>query len=445
MFDFLKGLRKKEKKEQKDEVNTPQKTAEKEVPKQMEKMQTEKAREGFTKVKKREQNIAAIMEKTGWSREETLKQLKIAKEEVGCGSYVYAYYGFYNMTKEEQIETYKKWQKKQARKERNRDKKLQKCLDVTLAATDWTAEYALEQIEETMERTGCTAEEYREYRFWSLTPAEQEKFFLMCHTDIIRRKYSVDLNLSRLIKDKNEANVYFAKYIDRRWCSNRGTTFEEFSATFRECSKLFYKPVSSCGGSGARPFDISAETMRSVYEQIMELPEGVVEEFVVQHPQLSAMSPNVLNTIRLTSISYNGPIDAAGNRFVIPYAMLKMGGAKGYVDNLKQGGVGAAIDLETGKLCTDAVDVDLNTYTHHPVTGMQIQGFQVPYFEEAKAMIRRIVEENSMRGYLAWDVAITERGPMLIEINGRPSSTLLELPFYNTPLRGRKSVMEKYM
>lgn len=445
MLDFLKGLRKKE---QKEEVKVPQETVKTEEPKKSkkpEKVPEENVSESITKVKKREQNITAIMEKTGWTREETLKQLKIAKAEVGCGSYVYAYFGFYDMTKEEQIETYKEWQKRQERRARNRDKKLQKCLDVTLAATDWTAEYALDQIKETMERTGCTAEEYREYRFWSLPPAEQEKFFLMCHTDVIRRKYSVDLNLSRLIKDKNEANVHFAKYIDRRWCSNRGTTFGEFAATFRECSKLFYKPVSSCGGSGARPFDISAETMKSVYEQIMELPEGVVEEFVVQHPQLSAMSPNVLNTIRLTSISYNGPIDAEGNRFAIPYAMLKMGGAKGYVDNLKQGGVGAAIDLETGKLCTDAVDVDLNPYTHHPVTGMQIQGFQVPFFEEAKAMIRRIVEENNMRGYMAWDVAITERGPMLIEINGRPSSTLLELPFYNTPLRGRKSVMEKYM
>lgn len=395
--------------------------------------------------KKKEQHIAAVMAKTGWDYEYAKAKMDEAKKKVGCGYYVYAYFEFYNMTEEEQREQYENWKAKKQSKVRSKQRKRENCLAEAMAATGWTREYAEAQLDETMERTGCNAEEYREYRSWNLDHATQESFFLMSHTDAIRTRFNVDLNLSRLIADKSEANVHFAKYIDRKWCMNRELSFDKFQETFKECTKLFYKPTSSCGGRGAQPFDIDESNMQEVYDEIMGLPEGVVEEFVVQHPRLTEMSPRILNTVRLTSISSNEPIDKEGNHFAIPYAMLKMGGATGYVDNLREGGVGAAIDLETGKLCTDAVDVNLKTYTHHPVSGVEIKGFEVPFFAEAKQMVQRIVEENNMKGYLGWDVAITNRGPMLIEINGRPSSTLLELPFYNTPQRGNKHKMEKYM
>ena len=394
---------------------------------------------------KKERYIQAVMDNTGWDKAYAKAQMDAAKAKIGCSYYVYAYFEYYNMTEEEQKAAYAKRKKKQEKKAVARQAKRERCLTETLAATGWTREYAEKHLDEAMARTGCDPEEYRQYRFWSLDNKTQESFFLLSHTDKIRARFNVDLKMNRLIGNKSAANIHFAKYIDRRWCTNRGTSFEEFKQTFAECKKLFYKPVASYGGHGARPFDLNEENMNAVYDEIMELPEGVVEEFVVQHPRLSEMSPRILNTVRLTSISSDGPVDETGRHFVIPYAMLKMGGATGYVDNLREGGVGAAIDLETGKLCTDAVDVGLNTHTHHPVTGMQIKGFEVPYFAEAKAMIQRIVEENNMKGYLAWDVAITDRGPMLIEINSRPSPTLLELPFYNTPRRGNKHLIEKYM
>ena len=394
---------------------------------------------------KRQRYVAAVAEKTGWTKEYARAQMEAAKEKIGCNFYVYTYYEYYNKTEEEQIAAYEKWKIKKEKKKQAVIKKRNKCLEETIAATGWTMEYAEERLEEAMERTGCDPEEYRLYRFWELDNETQESIFLLSHTDKIRAKFNIDVNLKRLIADKSASNIFFSKYVDRKWCTNRETTFEEFKETFAGCSKLFYKPMALFGGHGARPFEINEENLKAVYDEIMELPEGVVEEFVVQHPRLTEMSPRILNTVRLTSISFNKPIDKEGNCFAIPYAMLKMGGATGYVDNLKEGGVGAAIDLETGKLCTDAVDVKLNTYTHHPVTGTEIKGFEVPFFEEAKAMIQRIAEENGMKGYLAWDVAITERGPMLIEVNGRPSPTLLELPFYNTPERGKKHIMEKYM
>ncbi len=394
---------------------------------------------------KRKRYLAAVMLKTGWDKEYARKQMMEARKKVGCSWYVYTYFEFYKMTEEEQVAAYQKWRQKQERRKNIRARKLENSLTEIVNATGWTREHALAMYEDAKARTGCLPDEYCQYRFWELDNKTQESLTMLYHTDRVRSRFNIDVNLKRLIADKSESNKFFAKYIDRKWCSNRGTSFEDFKKTFKGCSKLFYKPMTLFGGHGARPYDLTPANAEEVYNTLMGLPEGVVEEFVVQHPVLQNLSPRVLNTVRLTSISFPGPIDDAGNHFAIPYCMLKMGGATGYVDNLREGGVGAAIDLETGELCTDAVDINLNTYECHPVSGVKVKGTVIPYFDEAKKMIQRIAEENEMKGFLAWDVAITERGPMLIEVNGRPSPLLLELPFYNTPLRGRKHILEPYM
>ncbi len=396
-------------------------------------------------LERREHYIASVMENTGWDRETTIEKIEAARERIGCNYYFYSRFQYYKMSEEEQARDYAMRQNRAEKRRARKEQRKEEVIAEIEAKTHWDQAYIRARLEETMKRTRCTVDEYLEFRFWELNDSLIDSFFLMCHTDVIRGKYNVDVDLKRLIIDKKASNKYFAKYIDRKWLFNKDVSFEQFNETFKGCSKIFYKPVNRSGGHGAMAFEINNENMKNVYDEIMSMPEGVVEEFVVQHPVLSSLSPNVLNTMRFATIYSDKPLDEEGNRFVIPYAMLKMGGVTGNVDNLKAGGVGAAIDLDTGKLCTDAVDINLNVYPCHPVTGKKIKGTQIPYFEEAKAMLRRITEENNMLGYLGWDIAITEKGPMLIEVNDRPSSILLELPYYGTARRGNKKIMEKYM
>lgn len=57
---------------------------------------------------------------------------------------------------------------------------------------------------------------------------------------------------------------------------------------------------------------------------------------------------------------------------------------KNSVDNFHFDGIGANINIETGIIDTIGYDVHNNVYLTHPITGKQIIGFQIPYWEECK-------------------------------------------------------------
>jgi hypothetical protein len=48
-------------------------------------------------------------------------------------------------------------------------------------------------------------------------------------------------------------------------------------------------------------------------------------------------------------------------------------------------------------------------YQGHPDTGVRFEGHAVPFYEEAVALCRRFL--------IGWDVAITPRGPLILEPN----------------------------
>jgi len=79
------------------------------------------------------------------------------------------------------------------------------------------------------------------------------------------------------------------------------------------------------------------------------------------------------------------------------------------------------VDLASGLLLTVAADKQGHVFTHHPMTNTPIVGFQLPFFEEAKAMCEEAMQIVPQLRYVAWDVALTQKGPRLIEGNSFPS------------------------
>ena len=62
------------------------------------------------------------------------------------------------------------------------------------------------------------------------------------------------------------------------------------------------------------------------------------------------------------------------------------------------------------------------------MTGTQIQGFQFPDWEAAMDMVRQAAEMIPELGYLGWDIAFTEEGPILVEGNEFPGHDIYQLP-----------------
>ena len=58
------------------------------------------------------------------------------------------------------------------------------------------------------------------------------------------------------------------------------------------------------------------------------------------------------------------------------------------------------------------------------MTGKKIPGTQIPYWEEAKSMCLEAMHRVPQVRFVAWDVAITPNGPVIIEGNSFPSHAI---------------------
>jgi hypothetical protein len=89
------------------------------------------------------------------------------------------------------------------------------------------------------------------------------------------------------------------------------------------------------------------------------------------------------------------------------------------IDNFDGGRTGnmvGAVDVQTGRVFRVVAGYQ-SRGTRHPDTGVELNGFLLPDWREIVDVVRQA--SSQFPGLLAqgWDVAITPRGPVLMEVN----------------------------
>ncbi len=161
----------------------------------------------------------------------------------------------------------------------------------------------------------------------------------------------------------------------------------------------------------------------------------LVEEFIIQHPKLNALSPTAVNTVRIFSqLNQNNEVEILGCRQRIS--------VNSSVDNMAAGNLAAPINEKTGIVNGPAVysDITKTQESKHPVTGVAIEGFEVPFWPETIAMVKEAALLHPQNRSIGWDIVITENGPGFIEGNHDWCKLLWQLPVN----KGMKSVLEAY-
>lgn len=392
--------------------------------------------------KEKKGRIKRIVKATGWTPEKAEAEMMAAEKERGISNADFMKYKLYEVPADEQKNRMAK------RLEEKRQKALaekEHYIECTMKATGWDRETTVEKITEAQKRTGCLYEEYFICKFYTMTPEQQEQFYLVCHSKMMRDKYDVNKQFNYTINNKEKTNQYFDKFLKRPWCVNTKVSLEEFAEKFKNSTKILYKPVRGSCGKGVEAFELNGENTKEVYEKLATYPKGIVEEYVVQHPVMSTLSPSSVNTIRIVTISSKTkPVTADGKYMDVAYAALRIGGGKSIVDNFHSGGMVAAVDIETGEVVTDAADMGGNVFAVHPVTGAKIKGFKIPLFEQAIKLVTDACAMDLVEGNLGWDIAMTENGPVIIEVNTGPAVALLTVP-YVAEKKGTLPVMAKYL
>jgi len=399
------------------------------------------------RAEQRQRCITETTMKRNCTPEEAVRYLDEAREKWDIG---YSDYLRYDLAGAEDPE--KVWFEIQAEKARKKEERAARkreerasVVKRVMEKTGWDRKTTAEKIRQASQRTGCSYEEYLLYQFYDLDEKTQDEIFLTELSHKLAVKYVADRELGRMLCDKAATNLYFSDCLKRPWCLSQKTSFAEFQEKFSGCQKIVYKPLDGNWGRGVVGFEVR-DNLREIYDEISAWPEGVVEQFVIQHPKMRELSPTAVNTVRFGTLSSTViPVTEDGEKMAVAYASLKIGGVTSdIVDNLHGGGMVAGVDMETGILVTDGVDNQGNVYAIHPVTGTKIKGFEIPYFREAVEMVTRAVREKGLNGYLGWDVAIGENGPELIEVNQLPGAILVSMP-YIPEKKGMKPVMEKYL
>lgn len=164
-------------------------------------------------------------------------------------------------------------------------------------------------------------------------------------------------------------------------------------------------------------------------DALLELSDGTVtqlsvvlghspllfEQRIRQSEQLSRFNPSSVNTIRfMTTLMPTGEAKVIAT-------FIKIGRSGAFVDNAGGGGnVDAGINVKTGEIY-GAIEFNGFRKTRpidcHPDTGTQLNGVVIEYWDEICAQLCHFQQRLPFLKAIGWDVAITDDGPVVIEMN----------------------------
>jgi hypothetical protein len=201
---------------------------------------------------------------------------------------------------------------------------------------------------------------------------------------------------------------------------------------------LFVKPTGGRGGRGAERWDCGgpstfvgpnaeelsgAQLLHRLVERSRDTPL-IVQPRMRPHPDLEPLTAGALPTVRvLTCLNEEDEPEVMA-------AMIRSSfGSSRTVDNLHAGGIGALVDVDSGRLGKASnlgADARLGWFSEHPDSGAAIEGTVVPCWELVKSAAVAAHRRFTDRVVIGWDVAVLADGPIFIEGNGNPDLDILQ-------------------
>lgn len=231
-----------------------------------------------------------------------------------------------------------------------------------------------------------------------------------------------------LFANKDEFNAIFKDYLGRTWVNMDSVEERDFCSWVEGKHAVIAKPKDKmCGVGIEKLFVKDYDSCASMFAYLKNKSGYIVEDCLVQHPDLDVLYPGCINTIRVITVLVDGTAHVLAT-------YLRIGNG-GHVDNFNNGGMMTRVDTDTGKVMFAGVDLANRIYETHPITGTGIVGFQVPLWDESLRLTQEAAKLVPEVAYVGWDVAVTPDGPVLVEGNEFPGHHQ-HLPEYSPTDRG---------
>ncbi|MDT0294057.1 sugar-transfer associated ATP-grasp domain-containing protein [Mesonia ostreae] len=277
--------------------------------------------------------------------------------------------------------------------------------------------------------------EYFQFGFYNKTKEEKNKW-AGTGTMYEFQKIANPIKERNILDDKR---LFYIKY--KEFFVHKMYTLEELKkrpelidSLLVEENKVVLKEASGKCGVGVKICSTIDLTHQRLIEMMEQEKFDILETYIKQHSAIQELSPSAVNTIRIfTQIRKNGDYEVLGCRMRISVNCE--------VDNLAAGNLAAPINEKTGKINGPGIysNVTKASEVIHPITKTPIVGFQIPYWEEILAMVKKASLKHSQNRSIGWDVVLTDQGPGLIEGNHDWCKLVWQLPI-NKGLKNRLDV-----
>jgi hypothetical protein len=155
---------------------------------------------------------------------------------------------------------------------------------------------------------------------------------------------------------------------------------------------------------------------------VPETQAYLVEERVRPHPTLAELVGPTLCCVRvITFIGLDGSPHILGAVYKIQPKPLGL-------DHMTYGSIGSWVDPRSGKLGQGRTRHEFGYATVIPGTDKTFVGFELPQWPEIREVALKAATVVPWARSIGWDIAISDRGPVLIEGNVEWSTSLLQIP-----------------
>ena len=225
---------------------------------------------------------------------------------------------------------------------------------------------------------------------------------------------------------------------------------EQICQFLREGAKypIFGKPfdsICSLGTANIKGYENTADAIILSDDKLVnvkdfvKLLDGLGEGYLFQtlmlpHASLVPLIGNRVSSVRMFVIS-----DEDGCALL--RASWKIPGDENGADNFwRPGNILAGIDVESGRVIKTLLRTEegVAAVKTHPTTGADFTDLEFPHWDKMRNVVLQAAVNLPGCHFQGWDVALTDRGPVLVELEGDGGDPIMEqLCFESGLLQGR--------
>ena len=282
---------------------------------------------------------------------------------------------------------------------------------------------------------GCLPKEYFSYEFNMLSHEGRSSFVTKDNKYTFYTLFNSP-NYAEYLNKKTETHRKFGEFYGRDVVALiDDNDFSKFCDFVAKHPKFIYKPAEDHGGNGIKIYDSTQFcSIEDLFTVLIYKGPCVVEELIKQGAKLASIHEKSINTVRF--VTYR----TESGEVIPQWSFLRMGSGNSITDNMSGGGISAKIDIEAGIICDYGRDYKRNKYLKHPDSGVQLIGFELPEWDKAMELVKKLVNTLPDVKFIGWDLAYSEKGWILVEGNSKTQCVAPQVTSYGGMLYTYKNM-----